>query len=304
MEQENIADHMLVREVNLSAVLKTVYRQAPLSRAQVAARTGLNKSTVSSLAQDLIERGLVREAGMESNGAGRPATLLEVNAAAGAVIAAELGVDFVAVAIADFVGNVLWREQIGAGPSQTQDETLAAVRELIEHALVIAEQKGLRVLGISFSVPGTVDLENGVLLFAPNLDWHNVPLREIFTFTGLKVYLENDANAAAVAEHLFGEAQNVRDFVFVFGGVGLGGGLYLNDQLYRGRGGSAGEIGHTPIRAEPYPMECRCGKQGCWETYCNQASIIDRVQAKLAAGSDSLMPALMEVSRLTFRSDL
>jgi glucokinase-like ROK family protein len=287
MEQKNTAEHGLVRELNLSAVLKMVYTQAPMSRAKLALMIGLNKSTISSLVQDLLDRGLIREAGMDSNGAGRPATLLEVNAGAGSVIAAELGVDFVGVAVADFTGDVLWRRRVDADPAESQDGTLRATRELIEQALQVCRERDMRVLGISFAIPGTVDLEQGVILFAPNLNWRNVPLREIFSFTGTKVYLENDANAAAVAEHLFGEAQNLRDFVFVFGGVGLGGGLYLNDQLYRGKGGYAGEIGHTPIRADSDQVECHCGNVGCWETYSSQESILRRVQARLDAGRES-----------------
>jgi glucokinase-like ROK family protein len=154
---------------------------------------------------------------------------------------------------------------------------------------------GLRVLGLSFSIPGTVDIDGGVLIFAPNLHWHNVPFREIFSAsTGLKVFIENDANAAALAEHLFGVAKDLRDFIFVFAGVGLGGGLFLNGQLYRGKGGYAGEIGHTSIMAEPFQQPCHCGNLGCWETYTNQDSIVQRVQTRLDTNRSSLIPSLME----------
>jgi predicted NBD/HSP70 family sugar kinase len=89
-------------------------------------------------------------------------------------------------------------------------------------------------------------------------------------------------------------ARNLHDFLFVFAGVGLGGGLFLNDKLYRGKGGYAGEIGHTPIIAEPFQKPCRCGNVGCWETYANQASILERVRVRLEKAPDeSLIPALM-----------
>jgi predicted NBD/HSP70 family sugar kinase len=114
-----------------------------------------------------------------------------------------------------------------------------------------------------------------------------VPIGDMFSEDGLRVHIENDANAAAVAEHLFGAAQQVRDFIVVFAGVGLGGGIYVNDQLYRGAGGYAGEIGHTPIKAEPAGLACHCGKSGCWETYANQESIVRRVQSRLASGCES-----------------
>jgi predicted NBD/HSP70 family sugar kinase len=127
------------------------------------------------------------------------------------------------------------------------------------------------------------------------LQWKNVPLQKFFTeHTGLKVFIENDANAAAIAEHLFGVARKSKDFIFVFAGIGIGGGLFLNGELHRGNVGYAGEIGHSPIMAEPFQTPCHCGNRGCWETYANQYSIIQRVQARLEARRSSIIPRLME----------
>ena len=139
-----------------------------------------------------------------------------------------------------------------------------------------------------------MDINKGLLIFAPNLHWHNVPFAKIFSeYTKLKVFVENDANAAAIAEHLFGTARQCQDFIFVFAGVGIGGGLFLNGKLYRGKNGFAGEIGHSPIMAEPSQNVCHCGNRGCWETYANQYSIIQRVQARLEVKRTSIVPKLM-----------
>ena len=100
--------------------------------------------------------------------------------------------------------------------------------------------------------------------------------------TGLKVYVENDANAAAIAEHLFGAARKCEDFIFVFAGIGIGGGLFLNGNLYRGKDGYAGEIGHSPIMTEPFQITLPLRQLvDAWETYANQHSIIQRVQTRL-----------------------
>jgi predicted NBD/HSP70 family sugar kinase len=155
---------------------------------------------------------------------------------------------------------------------------------------VICGERQLPVLGLSFALPGTVDPSEGTLIFAPNLNWHNVRFRDLFQVPGMKVYVENDANAAAVGEHLFGAAQHARDFIFVFAGVGLGGGLFLNGELHRGKGGYAGEIGHTRIPVEPYELQCHCGKRGCWELYANQASIIRRVLEATGPGAPGSQP--------------
>ena len=147
---------------------------------------------------------------------------------------------------------------------------------------------------MGLSTPGLVNIQEGVLIFAPNLHWRDVPLKKMFiNETGLNVIVENDANAAALAEHLFGAARQSSDFAFVFTGVGIGAGLFLNGQLYRGKNGYAGEIGHAPIIAEHNQTPCHCGNRGCWETYANQYSIIQRVQASLEVRLPSIIPDLM-----------
>src|SRR5512146_2808434 len=108
MDPKTTADQASLREINLSAVLRLIYDEAPVSRAQLAPKTGLNKSTISSLVEDLLERRLIHETGINSAGKGRPATLLEINPEAGAVVAVELGVDFVSGALVDFPGRILW----------------------------------------------------------------------------------------------------------------------------------------------------------------------------------------------------
>lgn len=294
MNPKITADQAFVRETNLSLVLRLIHNQSPLSRAQIAGITGLNKSTVSSLVDELIAIGLVHETGSNMGGTGRPATLLEINPKIGSIIGVELGVDFVSVAITDLLGNILWRKREDTDPSDDQQKTINKTLLIVKEAASFGKRKNSRILGLGLTTPGTVDTQNGTLIFAPNLHWHNVPLVKIFSeSTKLRVFVENDANAAAVAEHLFGTARECNDFIFVFAGVGIGGGLFLNGKLYRGRNGFAGEIGHSPIMAEPSQNVCHCGNRGCWETYANQYSIIQRVQARLEVKRTSIIPQLM-----------
>ncbi len=292
MEFKSTADQAFVRELNLSLVLRRIHNEAPVSRAQLAAETGLNKSTVSSLVEELLALGLIHETGQNSAGAGRPATLLEINPRVGGIVGVELGVDFVAVALTDFLGRILWRKKTSADPEF--EKTLTETFDLVQAALDASRGLDLPLLGLGLATPGTVDLTEGVLVFAPNLHWHNVPLRKLFAErTHLRVFVENDSNSAAVAEHLFGIARQSTDYIFVFAGVGIGGGFFLNGALYRGKNGYAGEIGHSPIMAEPIQAPCHCGNRGCWETYANQNSIIQRVQSRLEVKRSSIIPSLM-----------
>lgn len=284
----------LVRARNLSLMLRYIHNEAPVSRAQVAQAIGLNKSTVSSLADELLERRLICETGVNSIGAGRPAIQLEINPEAGGIVGIELGVDFVAVALTDFCGRILWRRQAGADPEEGQEKTISQTLKLVDQAIKACRTQELALLGLGLATPGTVDLNEGLLIFAPNLHWRNVPLRKIFCeHSGLRAQIENDANAAAIAEHLFGAARENLDFIFVFAGVGIGGGLFLNGKLHRGRNGFAGEIGHSPITSGTLQNPCHCGNRGCWETSANQFSILQRVQARLQVKRDSVLPALM-----------
>ena len=294
MSNRNSADQALVRELNLSLVLRYIHNEAPVSRSRIAQVTGLNKSTVSSLVEDLLKRHLVHETGINSVGTGRPATLLEIDPQAGGIIGIELGVYFIAIVLTNFTGTILWRQLVNINPDDAQDEVIVKILELADKAIDVCKSHNLHLLGLGLSVPGTADSENGVLVFAPNLHWRNVPFRDIFLeHNKLNVYVENDANAAAIAEHLFGVAQRCDDFIFVVVSIGIGGGLFLNGNLYRGKHGFAGEIGHSPIVAEPYQKPCHCGNLGCWETYANQHSLIQRVQKRLEDDQDSIIPSLI-----------
>ena len=181
MSTRHSADQALVRELNLSLVLRFIHNEAPVSRAQIAQATGLNKSTVSSLVEDLLKRQLVHETGINSVGTGRPATLLEINPQAGGIVGIELGVDFVAVALTDFTGQILWRKMASIEQAEEQDATIAETLELARQAIDYCHEQNLHLLGLGLAMPGTVDLEEGVLIFAPNLHWKNVPLRKIYS---------------------------------------------------------------------------------------------------------------------------
>jgi glucokinase-like ROK family protein len=290
MSNRNSADHALVRELNLSLVLRFIHNKAPVSRSQIAQATGLNKSTVSSLVEDLLQRQLVHETGVNTIGTGRPATMLEINPQAGGIIGIELGVGFITIALTDFAGQILWRTLAEVNVNDSQDNAIARILELTDKAIDVCKNHGLYLLGLGLSVPGTAHTEEGILVFAPNLHWRNIHFGKIFLdHIGLNIYVENDANAAAIAEHLFGVARQSDDFIFVVVSIGIGGGLFLNGNLYRGKNGYAGEIGHTPIVAEPYQNPCHCGNLGCWETYANQASLIERVQNRLNTNQESLI---------------
>jgi hypothetical protein len=166
----------LVREINLSAILNRLRENAPVSRSALAEMTGLNKTTVSSLVQELIDQQFVHEVGLDSVGTGRPAMLLELNPAAGCIISCEIGVDFISVICSDFASHIIWRHKEPTRPQVGQQAIIQHTVNILHRAVDAACKSYESLLGLAVGVPGLVDRQSGTLLFVPNLNWTNVPL--------------------------------------------------------------------------------------------------------------------------------
>lgn len=287
------ADQVLVRKLNTSLILDCLRTRSPLSRAGLSAATGLNPSTVSSVINDLLEGNFVREIGLEPSERGRPGMLLGLNPDGGCAVGVEIGVDFVSVVLTDFIAHVLWRKRIASDPQDEQGLIIGRVEDIIQGALSIGKERGLRHLGIGLGLPGLVDIGQGSLVFAPNLRWCDVPFCQMWTQRfDVPVFVENEANAAALGEYYFGIARDVQDLIYLSAGVGLGGGIIIRGRLFRGSSGYAGEVGHMTV--DPNGELCGCGKRGCWETVVGPRAIARRVRKALESGGESRIGTLVE----------
>ena len=281
-------DQEKVRKINKSIILNMLRLHAPISRAQVANLTGLNRGTVSNIVTVLIEEGLVFEDEQQDSGIGRPAISLGLRPDGGAVIGVEIGVDFVAVLLTNFVAETIWEARVQIDPAESQTGIIGQAEQLIDHALAIANGKLLRPLGIGVGLPGLVNVHQGTLIMAPNLHWKNVPLRLMWNQRfQLPIYIENEANLSALGEYYFGIARNVDNFIYLSAGIGLGGGIMIGGKLFRGGHGYAGEIGH--IQRDPLGEQCGCGRIGCWETQVGPRAVLHRVKKELESHSDRFL---------------
>ncbi len=288
MAIQTTADQGFIRKFNTAVILDYLRRYAPLSRAELAARAGLNRSTISIIVNSLIDEGFIQETDFQSAKIGRPGMLLTLNPKGGFAVGVEIGVDFISVLLTDFIANVLWRERVLSDPKEDQINILDCASELTQKAIDVGIEQGLRPLGIGVGVPGLVDLRQGKLVFAPNLRWSNVPLRLIWTQRfDLPIFVENEANAAALGEYYFGVARGKDSFIYLSAGIGLGGGVLIDGKLFRGSSGYAGEIGHMTI--DPDGEKCGCGKRGCWETKVGPRAVLRRVRKILTDGAPSLI---------------
>lgn len=276
--------------------------RSPIYRAQLAEITGLNKTTVSSLVSELIAQKYVQETGQAyaaglSTRTGRPAVMLQLNPAAGCAIAAEVGVDFISVAVANFASEVIWRQAERTRHLQGQEAIIERLLALLRTAISYGLAATRRVLGIAVAVPGLVELERGNILFAPNLNWQDVPLGTILRDAfELPIFLDNEANFAALAEAQYGAARDYRDVLYISVSVGLGGGIVRDGQIYRGGSGFAGEFGHMQLEAGSHTNGsgtperlCGCGNTGCWETFVSERALFAGVAQRVASGQPSLL---------------
>ncbi len=289
-----------MRERNLSIVLNYIWEAGePIARPRLTEISGLNKSTIGSLLAQLQAWNFIKETGTSSIGPGRPGIMIDINPDAGRLIGVEIGVDFISAVLTDLKANSVWQSKIDTnneGSTRTPDQAtmLEQTEQLIQKAIDLTQIAGQRLLGIGVGVPGLVDHATGSLLFAPNLGWRDVPLREILQRFGVPVIVENEANAAALGEHMLGVAQRIDNFIYLSAGVGLGGGIVIDGKLYGGVGGYAGEIGHMTL--VPDGPQCNCGNRGCWETLIGPTAIIERVQQAASEGRTPILMALPELN--------
>ena len=284
-------DQALVREINLSLIMNHLLGNSSLSRASLAEVTGLNKSTVSSLVQELIDMQFVREVGLSSSGVGRPSMLLEINPQAGYIVSCELGVDFLSVICADFGADVVWRHHEDTRDRMSQHAIIERMLALLIQAVEAGERLCVnceRLLGLAVGAPGLADRTTGTLLFAPNLGWENVALRDILrdTFPDVPVFVENEANMAALGEYFFGAAKGYREALFVSAGVGLGGAVVLDGALFKGTTGFASEFGHMTMDPDG---ERTAAATGAVETQVSQSALFRLIRKAIERGQPSLL---------------
>ena len=317
------ADFADVRATNLAVVLRQLRTNAPCSRADIAATTGLNKATVSSLVTDLIERRLVREVGMTENRIGRPATMLVLDGSPYAAIGLEVNADYLTAVALDLAGERLlsWRRSF-AGSASSPGQAIASLAALAKRAVAKMGREQRRVLGLTVGVPGLVDAD-GVVELAPNLGWQEVDLRKSLLSAlnepAYPLLVENDANLAVLAEQRFG-GRAAGNLVYLTGSAGIGAGIICDGRLLRGGRGFAGEFGHLPIdessgrsRAvggavggESGPA-CGCGRHGCLESLAGLGAVIRRAlpdaTAETARSPSEFGPHVDEIQRLARAGD-
>jgi predicted NBD/HSP70 family sugar kinase len=282
------------RNINRRIILNLVRSRQPLSRADLARSSGLQRSTVSLIVNKLIKEAWIVEGLLGRLPRGRRPTYLKLNTNR-AIIGVDLQPSRTMIAMADINAHFAFQEILSTPTDPAKAVKLLAVR-LLE---IIGSRPGISFEGIGISLPGRIDAKSNKLCFAPNLKWRSFDIKTpLSRATGLNVELENAANACALAEAWFGPNENVRDLVVIIVSEGIGAGMFMNGQLVRGPDGMAGEFGHVTLDSSG-PM-CGCGNRGCWEMLAsNRAAVRYYSQSK----ETSYSPSFQELLALSDQGD-
>lgn len=272
LKSVNVARSNTIRDINRQIILNYVREEGPISRADIAKITELQRSTISLIVDELLKADLIEEIEGESSG-GRPPQLLSLKTTKAIVIGIDLRKRITVVGTSDLSGRLL--EKIEFATSPDFSETITQIINTVQYFI---EKSNGTIEGIGVSVPGMVESGNNKVINIPHFDWHHPKIAEMIEeATNLPVIIENDINATALAELWLGrpEINNVRDFVIVGIHSGIGTGIVFDGQIYRGKGGVAGEFGHMNIGSNA-PIACAAGRFDCWEAFASERSALAR----------------------------
>jgi len=273
---------------NQNLVFNTIYDHVEISRADVARKTGLTRTSVTEIVSHLIQEGLLDERKTASTGMGRPPILLRVKENSRHIIGIDLAADEFRGAIVNLRGKIIHREIIPL-INQNCDNAVAQTYEIIDKLLTMM---GRPLLGIGIGTPGVINRHHGIVSNSVNLDWHDFPLGELLQERyKIPVYIDNDCKAAALAEFTLGDYENKKNLLLIKSGRGVGSGIILNRQLYYGDSYSSGEIGH--LKVIDGGNHCHCGNNGCLETLVSSPAIITRARDVALQNPDSVINSLI-----------
>ena len=284
-----VATSETARHINRRIALNLIRRHQPMSRAELARRSGLQRSTVSAIIEQLIGEGWVTEGASQASARGRRPRFLHLNVDRADIVAVDLRPGITRVGFAGLDARFVMQSE---WPTPATPEEFARALGKTVRTFRTTHPEAVHE-GVGISVPGRVD-ESGTLVFAPNLGWKPVNLRHLLESTlDLPVALENAASACALAALWFGRhAAHVKHVVAVTVSEGVGIGLLLNGQLFHGADPLAGEFGHVTL--DDNGPQCSCGRRGCWEQYASNSAALTRYQA--AAGARVTFAELLQLA--------
>jgi len=278
---------------NRKLVFFHIFNMPGISRPQITKLTKLSAASVGRITDELLKEGLIKEYDCEAGNVGRRPTLLRVCGESVPALAVELDWDKQVCAAVDLTGKVYYRTERGYSVlTYSPREICGFVREMADEVIRGANAEGKRISGLGVASPGLIDMDSGMVLHCSQFRWQNIPLGEMFRelFPDMTVTLDNEMNACALAESLYGEIRHEQNAVILGIGSGVGAGIIANGRVYRGDSNMAGEVGH--IMMDPNGKMCVCGCYGCLQTFVAEWALKEDAQRfKRDADIDDILKA-------------
>lgn len=275
---KSVINQQSIKQYNTNKILELIIASDTISRADLAKQTGLNKATVSKITDELLNDQLIEDLGYGTSSGGRKPKLLKFNPNAKYIVGVDIGVSDI-----DFTVMNMRLEAAYSTRVEIKDKGYKSVAEYLEGAFnnAVEELKINKdqIIEIAIAVPGTVSSE-GIVLHAPNLGWKELDLSETLdkTFNHIPIRVFNEANAGALGELNHTANPEKQNLIYVSAGIGIGTGIIISGNLYKGRMGTAGEFGHNTIVENG--RQCHCGRKGCWEMYASEQALYDSLNKK------------------------
>ncbi len=275
---KSVINQQSIKQFNTNKILKLITSTDTISRADLAKQTGLNKATVSKITDELLDDNLVEDLGYGTSSGGRKPKLLRFNPNAKYIVGVDIGVSNI-----DFVVMNMRLESVHSTRMKIENKDHQAVSDTLEAAYINAARTlkitAEQIIEIAIAVPGTVD-NDGLVIHAPNLGWQDLDLSQTLgkTFEDIPIRVFNEANAGALGELNHTTNPENQNLIYVSAGIGIGTGIIISGNLYKGKMGTAGEFGHNTIVENG--RECHCGRKGCWEMYASVQALYDSLDRK------------------------
>ncbi len=276
----------LIRSINRSILLNAIKTQGEISRVALVRVSGLSAATVTNITGQLILEGLVFEKAVGDSGGGRPPIMLALNPRGGFVIGIKLMEGHAVGALTDLNASILAKDTIDLADKQVNTSVEALV-SLVNLLIQKAGIKKKQLMGLGIGLAGVIDSKQGIVRQNPFLGWKNIMLRDMLEARmHVPVYIDNDVNTLTLSEKWLEPGLTEENFIVITLGRGIGMGIVINGQIYRGKGGGAGELGH--ILVDPDGPQCDCGRQGCLETFLSDSALIAQARREVDAGISDL----------------
>lgn len=267
----------IMKQSNRQLILNII-RKRPSSRAELSDITGLTRAAVTMIVDDLIREGLLVETGSIDSGFGRKPVILDLNNKSLFALGLCIAREGCFICISDIKAEFLLKQEFVLDQSGGVDDCLQSLISKTKKIISDSEVPYEKIIGMGIAVPGPVDIYNGIILNPPNFDlWHNVNIASAFKENfDFPVYVENNAASLALAEKAYGCGVDFDSFMLIVVNEGVGAGIIIKDELYKGNKGFGSEIGHTTI--DYNGRQCSCGNKGCIETYASVPAVVETVR--------------------------